>query len=66
MDTQRCSARFVYLRGEKFTGSQADLAPFSRLLDALRRPFDDDPSLDEFAQPAPRELTASYRTFCGT
>jgi len=46
--------------------AHGDLAPFSRLLDALRRPFDDDPSLDEFAQPAPRELTASYRTFCGT
>ncbi len=43
-----------------------DLVPFRRLLDALRRPFDDDPSLDEFAQPAPRELTAAYRTFCGT
>jgi len=46
--------------------SHGDIAPFSRLLGALRRPFDDDPSLDEFAQPAPRELTASYRTFCGT
>jgi len=46
--------------------SRGDLALFSRLLDALRRPFDDDPSLDEFAQPAPRELTACYRTFCGT
>ncbi|HMM51341.1 MAG TPA: YdiU family protein [Burkholderiaceae bacterium] len=43
-----------------------DLVPFRRLLDALRRPFDDDPSLDEFAHPAPRELTAAYRTFCGT
>ncbi|GMV02273.1 MAG: UPF0061 protein [Burkholderiales bacterium] len=43
-----------------------DLIPFTRLLDALRRPFDDDPSLDAFAQPAPPELTACYRTFCGT
>jgi uncharacterized protein YdiU (UPF0061 family) len=43
-----------------------DLAPFTQLLAALRRPFDDDPSLDRFAQPAPRELTACYRTFCGT
>ena len=43
-----------------------DLGPFSQLLGALRRPFDDDPSLDGFAQPAPRELTACYRTFCGT
>jgi uncharacterized protein YdiU (UPF0061 family) len=43
-----------------------DLVPFTQLLDALRRPFDDDPSLDAFALPAPRELTACYRTFCGT
>ena len=43
-----------------------ELEPFTRLLEALRRPFDEDPSLDEFAEPAPRELTACYRTFCGT
>ena len=43
-----------------------DLAPFERLLAALRRPFDDDPALNVYAEPAPRELTACYRTFCGT
>ncbi len=45
---------------------QGELEPFTRLLEALRRPFDDDPGLDWFAEPAPRELTACYRTFCGT
>lgn len=43
-----------------------DLGPFQRLLAAVRRPFDDDPALDGFALPAPAEVTACYRTFCGT
>jgi serine/tyrosine/threonine adenylyltransferase len=43
-----------------------DLVPFERLLAALRRPFDDDPALAPFAGPAPAEVTAGYRTFCGT
>jgi uncharacterized protein YdiU (UPF0061 family) len=43
-----------------------DLAPFERLLDALRRPFDETPELAAYAEPAPAEVTACYRTFCGT
>jgi uncharacterized protein YdiU (UPF0061 family) len=43
-----------------------DLAPFEQLLAAVRRPFDDDPSLASYAQPAPPEVTACFRTFCGT
>ena len=43
-----------------------DLAPFERLLAALRRPFDEAPELAPYAQPAPREMTARYQTFCGT
>jgi uncharacterized protein YdiU (UPF0061 family) len=43
-----------------------DLAPFERLLAALRRPFDEAPELAPYAEPAPRELTAAYQTFCGT
>ena len=42
------------------------LGPFERLLDAVRRPYDDDASLAEFAQPATPEVAAGYRTFCGT
>jgi uncharacterized protein YdiU (UPF0061 family) len=42
------------------------LEPFQTLLDALRRPFDDDPALERYAGPAPAEQTARYRTFCGT
>ncbi|NWG75739.1 MAG: YdiU family protein, partial [Rubrivivax sp.] len=43
-----------------------DLAPFERLLAALKRPYDDAAELAVYAEPAPREVTASYRTFCGT
>jgi uncharacterized protein YdiU (UPF0061 family) len=43
-----------------------DLAPFERLLAALRRPFDEAPDLAPYAEPAPTEVTAGYQTFCGT
>jgi uncharacterized protein YdiU (UPF0061 family) len=42
------------------------LEPFERLLDALRRPYDDDPALEPYAAPAPPAVTAGYRTYCGT
>ncbi len=43
-----------------------DLAPFEALLAALREPFDEVPGRARFAEPAPAEVTAGYRTFCGT
>ena len=43
-----------------------DLAPFERLLDAVRRPFDESPESAPYAEPAPADVTACYRTFCGT
>ena len=43
-----------------------DLAPFERLLQALQRPFDEHPDDARFAEPALAEVTACYRTFCGT
>ncbi|WP_119352646.1 protein adenylyltransferase SelO family protein [Azohydromonas sediminis] len=43
-----------------------DLAPFERLLAALKRPYDDAPELAAYAEPAPAHVTAAYRTFCGT
>ena len=45
---------------------QGDLAPFEALLSALQRPFDEDPALARYAEPAPAQLTAAYQTFCGT
>lgn len=46
--------------------ARGDLGPFEALLNALRRPFDDDPQLARYAEPAPAGYTAGYRTFCGT
>ncbi|MFT3818818.1 MAG: YdiU family protein [Rubrivivax sp.] len=43
-----------------------DLAPFERLLDAVTQPFAERAGFERDAEPAPRELTAGYRTFCGT
>jgi len=43
-----------------------DLAPFAALLSAIRRPWDEDPAQAPYAEPAPAEVTAAYRTFCGT
>lgn len=45
---------------------EGDLAPFERLLNALHQPFDEQPALSHYAEPAPREFTAEFRTFCGT
>jgi uncharacterized protein YdiU (UPF0061 family) len=46
--------------------AHGDLAPLERLLQALRRPFDEHPEDAAYAEPAPAAVTACYRTFCGT
>ena len=46
--------------------AQGDLAPFEALLSALQRPFEEDPALARYAEPAPAQVTAAYQTFCGT
>jgi serine/tyrosine/threonine adenylyltransferase len=43
-----------------------DLAPFERLLAAVRRPFEESPELAPYGEPAAAEVTATYQTFCGT
>ena len=45
---------------------QDDLAPFERLLEALRHPYVEVPEQVPYAEPAPAAVTACYRTFCGT
>jgi serine/tyrosine/threonine adenylyltransferase len=45
---------------------QDDLAPFERLLEALRQPYVEVPEQAPYAEPAPAAVTACYRTFCGT
>lgn len=43
-----------------------DLAPFSLLVEAVSRPYEERPGLERFAQPAPPEFTSGFRTYCGT
>jgi uncharacterized protein YdiU (UPF0061 family) len=43
-----------------------DLGPLNRMLEALRNPFEETPENARYAEPAPTEVTACYRTFCGT
>lgn len=43
-----------------------DLGPFERLLAAVREPYAEKPERAVYAEPAPAEVTAGYRTFCGT
>jgi uncharacterized protein YdiU (UPF0061 family) len=45
---------------------QGDLTLFDRLLDAVRRPFEERPGLEDLATPAAESFAACYRTFCGT
>jgi uncharacterized protein YdiU (UPF0061 family) len=45
---------------------EGNLAPFERLLDALRQPYAEAPERAQYAAPAPADVTACYRTFCGT
>jgi len=44
---------------------EADMAPFERLLQVLKHPFEWRDGLEEFERPNPDADTA-YKTFCGT
>ena len=44
----------------------ADLQPFERLLEVLAHPFEERADSASYAEPAPAEATACYKTFCGT
>ena len=43
-----------------------DLVPFKRLLAALHQPYQQIPAHAAYAEPAPAEVTACYKTYCGT
>ncbi|MBA3031988.1 MAG: YdiU family protein [Gammaproteobacteria bacterium] len=45
---------------------RGELAPFEQLLAALRRPYDEDPALARYAEPASDAFMADFRTYCGT
>jgi len=42
-----------------------DLGPIKQLLDAVTAPYDEQPGLERYASPAPKDF-GSYQTFCGT
>jgi uncharacterized protein YdiU (UPF0061 family) len=46
-------------------GTEGDLAPLERLLEAVTAPYDERPGLERYAAAAPQDFGA-YRTFCGT
>lgn len=46
-------------------GTEGDLDPLERLLDAVTRPYDERPGLQRYAAPAPEDF-GTYRTYCGT
>ena len=45
-------------------GTEGDLAPLERLLEAVTAPYDERPGLERYAAPGPED--ADYVTFCGT
>lgn len=46
--------------------TEGDLTPFDALLAALRDPWQEAALSTRYAAPAPSEVTARFRTFCGT
>lgn len=43
-----------------------NLVPFEELVAAISNPYQERPGCERFAEPAPRQFTACYKTFCGT
>ncbi|MDP2774813.1 MAG: YdiU family protein [Nocardioides sp.] len=46
-------------------GTEGDLGPLERLLEAVTAPYDERPGLERYAAPAPDDF-GSYTTYCGT
>ena len=46
--------------------TEGDLAPFEALLAVVGQPFTERDGLARYAEPADKEFTAGFRTFCGT
>ncbi|MDQ0755009.1 YdiU family protein [Arthrobacter sp. B3I4] len=45
-------------------GTDGDVGPLGRLMEAVSSPFDERPGLERYAEPGPEDT--AYRTFCGT
>jgi uncharacterized protein YdiU (UPF0061 family) len=48
------------------SATAGDMARFDELLDVVTRPYGEQTGRGRYAQPAPDDFTATYRTFCGT
>ncbi|MDO9497363.1 MAG: protein adenylyltransferase SelO family protein, partial [Nocardioides sp.] len=46
-------------------GTEGDLGPLTRLLEAVTAPYDERPGLERYAEPAPDSF-GDYTTYCGT
>jgi uncharacterized protein YdiU (UPF0061 family) len=46
--------------------TEGDLGALDALLDAVTDPYRERPGLERYAEPAPQDFGATYRTFCGT
>jgi uncharacterized protein YdiU (UPF0061 family) len=44
---------------------EGDLTAFTRLLEAVTRPFEERSGFERYAEPAPTDF-GDYQTFCGT
>ncbi|MEM1069711.1 MAG: YdiU family protein [Planctomycetota bacterium] len=45
---------------------EGDLQPFNDLLQVLQHPFEERSEWSRYAEPAPKDYTKCYQTFCGT
>ena len=46
--------------------TEGELEPFERLVDVVRRPFEERSGLERYAAPGPDPSYRAYRTYCGT
>ena len=46
--------------------TDGDIGPFDQLLETVTDPFDDDPVLERFTEPAAEAFAQSFQTYCGT
>ncbi len=46
-------------------GTDGDLEPLTRLVEAVTSPYEERPGLERYAEPAPQDF-GRYQTFCGT
>lgn len=72
LSAMQCANPWVIARNHQVENAleaavdRMDMAPFERLLAVVQDPFNARPADLAYTVPAPPEVTANYRTFCGT